>query len=73
MYFDSWNDWNEMYYGAYDSPEAIENKNWYKNYIKGLYNDFINANNGTYLSTCGNGGSVGSIADVLYQPNYDAW
>lgn len=70
MYFDAWNKWNTTYYGAYDSPEAIDNKNWYKDYIKGLYNDFINQSGASYNKSCGSGGSV---ADVLYQPNYDAW
>lgn len=70
MYFDAWNKWNSNYYGAYDSPEAIDNKNWYKNYIKGLYNEFINQSGASYNKACGSGGSV---ADVLYQPNYDAW
>ncbi len=70
MYFDAWNKWNDTYYGAYDSPDAIDNKTWYKNYFKGLYNGFISQNSASYNKACGSGGSV---ADVVYQPNYDAW
>lgn len=70
MYFDAWDNWNKVYKGRYDSPEAIEDKNWYINYIKNLYQEFINSNAKLYHDTCGRGGSV---TDVLYQPDYNAW
>lgn len=70
MYFDGQKSWQTTYQGDYDSPEAIASKEWNINYIKKLYSDYINSANPSYSQACGSGGSV---ADVMYQPNYDLW
>jgi hypothetical protein len=73
MFFDGWSSWNTTYAGQTDSPTALASKEWNKNYIKNLFNDYISQNNPTYVDACYPVGTKGSIGDYMLQPNYDAW
>jgi hypothetical protein len=73
MYSDGWSSWNTTYAGQTDGPTALASKEWNKNYIKNLFNDYISQNNPAYVDTCYPVGTKGSIGDYMLQPNYDTW
>lgn len=70
MFFDAWKDWRENFYGRWDTQEAQDNKQWYKNYIQKLFADLINRVDPNMKATCH---SSTSLADILVMPNYNAW
>lgn len=70
MFSDGLQSWKATFAGVYDSPQARKSKDWNKNYIKELYDEFISQNNEMYLKFCDKGGSIN---DVVLQPNYDLW
>ncbi|MCX4976259.1 hypothetical protein [Streptomyces sp. NBC_00620] len=70
MFFDAWHSWNRDFAGRYDSPEAAESKQFYKNHIKKLFADVISSADPGMKQVCR---SSTSLADILIMPNYDAW
>lgn len=70
MYMDGWNSWIQTYRGDYSSQAALDSKEWDKNYIQKLFSDYISTNDPNVKKTCH---SATSLADIMLQPNYDAW
>ena len=70
LYFDSWNSWTQTFYGNYDSAEALESKQFYKDHTKKLFNELVSSTNPSMQNSCK---STTSLADILIQPNYDQW
>ena len=70
-YLSYWNMWNQSFSGRYDSPEALQQKQYYKNLYQGQYRELVNSLNKqfTQLGQCGSG----NAEEILIQPNYDAW
>lgn len=69
MFHSAWRDWTSTYAGRFDTPEAIESRDWFKNNTRQRFNDYIKANGASY-GKCGFGGSLN---DVLLQPDYGQW
>lgn len=70
MYMDSWKQWTTTYQGRYNTLEAQESKQWYKDHARKLFNDLVSSVNPNLQKVCK---SPASITDVLVQPNYDQW
>ncbi len=70
-YFGYWKMWNQSFYGRYDSPEALQQKQYYKNLYQGQYRELVNSLNKQFsqLGQCGSG----TAEEILIQPNYSAW
>ncbi len=66
----AWKSWNGDFAGRYDSPEANASKIEYKRIIHNLFDDLINTNDPTMRTACD---STDSLANIVLQPNYDAW
>lgn len=67
---DAWKSWNRDFAGRYDSPEADASKQEYKRIIHNMFDDLINTSNPTMRTACD---STDSLANMVLQPNYDAW
>lgn len=70
LYLNAWEGWNNNFAGRYDSPEAIESKQFYKEHTKKLFNELVSSTDPGMQKVCH---SSTSLADILIQPNYDWW
>lgn len=70
LYFDAWKSWNEGYVGQYDSPEALQSKQFIKDHTKKLFDDLISSDDPSLKKVCH---SSTSLREILVMPNYDAW
>ncbi len=70
QYSSNWTSWNSVYLGEYDSQAALDGKEWYKNYTKQQFANWVSSNDPTMQKFCH---SSTSLADIMVQPDYSTW
>lgn len=70
QYADNQKYWTELYRGSYETPEALQSKQYYIDYTKGRFDELRSSSGPSLQKVCG---TNTSINEVLLLPDYSAW
>lgn len=70
QYADNQKYWTELYRGAYETPDALQSKQYYISYTKGRFDELKSSSGPSLQKVCD---SSITITSILLEPNYNQW